>query len=209
MVIKINLLICFRAFCKQEQDKVLQFQVDEARKHFPDAKIMVAACGTKPVINNAEVFYYSFKPLGLTPPWDIATDYAKKNNFDNLIMVDGDNQFIFEEIKKLYDEHQGQVVIPERESRIIYIFDSKLDRTTLEDLENAYLRIDHNCNLKDPQPGLYLLNKDAIHKLNFKNIDSWAGDLAFLSQLYINNIEIKRSVVFFIFFKGVKTPTLS
>ena len=37
-----ELVIGFRAYCKQSEDKVLQFQVDEARKYFPDAKIIVS-----------------------------------------------------------------------------------------------------------------------------------------------------------------------
>jgi len=188
-VIKIRLLICFRAYCKQEEDKVLQFQVAEAKKHFPDAKIIVAVCGKKPVVD-AKIIHYSEKPIGLTKPWEIAIEQAK--DFDNLIMVDGDDQFIFEEIKKFYALCEGTTAIPKRQSRILYISDSKIDRITLEDLENAYIRTRYNTPLIDLQPGLYLLNKEAIQSLDFKDLDHWVGDLSFLDQLHKNDIQINQ-----------------
>lgn len=193
MVMKISLIVGFRAYLTGENDAELELQVREAKKYFPEAEIVVALCGkaaSKEVKENANVIHYSDKPLGLTPPWHILTEHAKKTNAEALILVDGDDQHIFSEIKKIYEANKGKVVIPEREKRIILITDSEANRVTLEDLENAYLRIKYNCELKDPQPGLYILNKEAISFLDLSQTDSWVGDMAFLSQLYENNIKI-------------------
>ena len=170
-------------------------QVREARKYFPDSSIVIALCGEKPtsIIKKyaTKIFHYSKTPKGWTEPWRILVQYAKSTRSKELILVDGDSQHIFSEIKRVYKKFKGKIVIPEREKRVIFLSDSDISRVTLEDIENTFLRVKYNCKLKDPQPGLFMiLDKEVLRMLNFKNISPWIGDAAFLSQLYKNKVKI-------------------
>jgi glucose-1-phosphate thymidylyltransferase len=118
-------------------------------------------------------------------------DYARNNSFDELIMVDGDDQHIFSEINRIYKKYRGHVIIPEREKRIIFLSDSSINRVAMEDLENAFLRVKYGCKLNDPQTGLFMfLNKDSIESIKLDGVKPWAGDLAVLSQLYEKKFKI-------------------
>jgi glucose-1-phosphate thymidylyltransferase len=141
--------------------------------------------------NANKIIHYSDKPLGFTKPWSILLDSIKNDTFDELIMVDGDDQHIFSEIKRIYKKYRGHVVIPEREKRIVFLSDSPINRVAMEDLENAFLRLKYNCKLNDPQTGLFMfLNKNAIDSIKLNGIGSWVGDLAVLSNLYEKKLKI-------------------
>ena len=156
---------------------------------------MVILCGNPPTKlvkkNASKIIHYSNNPLGFTQPWIILLDYAKKNSFDELMMVDGDDQHMFSEISRIYKKHRGKVVIPERKKRIVFLSDSSVNRVAMEDLENAFLRMKYGCKLNDPQPGLFmLLNKIATDSIKLDGVAPWIGDLAVLSSLYENKINI-------------------
>ncbi|HLC60540.1 MAG TPA: glucose-1-phosphate thymidylyltransferase [Candidatus Nanoarchaeia archaeon] len=190
-----NTIIGIRSYFTGQNADELEMQLRGARKYFPESKIVVALCGdepTKAIKGYAtKIFHYSKKPVGWTQPWKILTDYAKSSKATELIVVDGDGQHIFSEIRRIYDKNRGKVVVPEREKRIIFLSDSEISRVTLEDLENTFLRVKYNCTLKDPQPGLFMiLNRNVIYKINFNNIDPWIGDAAFLAHLYENKVKI-------------------
>ena len=188
-------IIGIRSYFSSSNAAELEMQIREAKKYFPDSEIVIALCGENPSksIENYHVtiFHYSDKPIGWTQPWKILTDYAKKSGSKGLIVVDGDSQHIFSEIKRLYTKYIGKVIIPEREKRVIFLSDSEISRVTLEDIENTFLRVKYNCKLKDPQPGLFMiLNKNVIDDLKFDKVDPWIGDISFISQLYENKIKI-------------------
>ena len=190
-----NPVIGIRSFFSRSNAAELEMQVREAKRYFPKSDIVIALYGEEPTKTikkyATKIFHYSKKPIGWTQPWKILTDYAKSSNSKELIVVDGDSQHIFSEIRRVSNKHSGKIVIPEREKRVIFLSDSEISRVTLEDLENTFLRIKYNCILKDPQPGLFMiLNKHALSKLNFENISPWIGDAVFLSQMYKNKIKI-------------------
>lgn len=201
---KMKPVIGIRAYltdCKKAQ---LEMQIRDAQKHFPEFEIVVALCGEEPgqfiEQNVTKLIYYSKKPLGLTPPWEILTDYAKAQGSELLIVVDGDDQHIFSEVKQLYDQcrhdlSSNKVVIPTREKRVVFVSDISMHGATLEDLENAFIRHKTNCRLIDLQPGLFMLSKGVISQLNFKNVCPWVGDIAFLDQLLSKGIELVSPVI--------------
>ena len=195
-----NPIIGIRSFFNSSNAAELEMQLRESRKYFPESRIVVALCGDEPskVIRNSadKIFHYSKKPIGWTQPWKILTDYAKSSKSEELIVVDGDSQHIFSEIKRVYNKNKGKVIVPEREKRFVFLSDSQISRATLEDLENTFLRVKYNCTLKDPQPGLFMiLKKEVIGKLNFNNAEPWIGDAAFLGQLYENNVKIESPMI--------------
>src|SRR3989338_9457157 len=190
-----NTVIGIRSFFSRSNAAELEMQVREAKRYFPKSDIVIALYGEEPTKTikkyATKIFHYSKKPIGWTQPWKILTDYAKSSNSKELIVVDGDDQHIFSEIKRIHKKYIGKVVIPEREKRIIFLSDSEISRVTLEDLENTFLRVKYNCTLKDPQPGLFMiLNRNVIYNINFNNIDPWIGDAAFLAHLYANKVKI-------------------
>ena len=59
-----------------------------------------------------------------------------------------------------------------------------MSRETVEEVENAFLRIKPGCKLIDPQPGLIiLLNQNAIQSLNLTEIPPMIGDIVITHQL--------------------------
>ena len=178
----------------------LNFQVKEAKKYFQNDKVVVFVCGDKPdseVYHTADkVFYYSEKPLGPLKPWQLAINYAKQENFEQVIVVDGDDQHIFSEIKRVHKDYdrnleKADVIIPERGKRIIYLSNSDIDRVTIEDLENAYIRVNYKNAVKDLQTGLFLLmNRQSICCLKLDNIDPWADDLVAVDQFYQHHLNV-------------------
>ena len=190
-----RLVLGIRAYLTGDNYKELETQVRDANKYFPEAAIVVALCGmeaTDYVKNNSTVIHYSTVPLGLTKPLSILINFTKENDYEELILVDGDDQFIISGVRKIYDKHKGDVVIPQRAIKHMFLSDSKISRNALDDLENAFLRVAYDCKLKDLQPGLYmLLNKNAINCINLDNKDMWIGDLILLSQLFKNKFKVK------------------
>lgn len=190
-----ELIIGIRSLFSRANAAELEMQLRGASKYFPESRIVIALCGEelpKALKRYAsKIFHYSKKPVGWTQPWKILADYAKLTKAKELIIVDGDSQHIFSEIRRVYDKNRGQVVVPEREKRIIFLSDSEISRVTLEDIENTFLRVKYDCKLKDPQPGLFMiLNKHILDKLSFEHVSPWIGDAAFLAQMYKDKVKI-------------------
>jgi hypothetical protein len=184
-------MIGFRYYSKNENDqKVLEMQCKDARKYFPDSFIAIALCGIK--MKNEKVadkiLHYSEKPIGFTSPLDILVKFAKQNNFDQLILCDGDDQHIFSELKKAYEDglkNKVDAVLPFRKNRNLFLEDNKkIDRLILEDIENESIRLISKLDFKDMQPGtLIILNRKIIESLNFENVPAWIGDISMTTQL--------------------------
>ena len=189
-----KLVIGIRAYLRNGKSE-LDFQLKEARKYFSKAKIVVAICGNSYISfarrKADKIVHYSNEPLGLGRVWKILTNYAKINNADELIIIDGDDRHYFNEVKRLYEENKADLIIPEREKRFIFLHEKEINGITLEDLENSFIRLKHKTLINDLQPGLFIIkNKKLINSLDFSNKDSWVGDMLFLDQILNKNISI-------------------
>ncbi|MFH1133470.1 MAG: glucose-1-phosphate thymidylyltransferase [Nanoarchaeota archaeon] len=194
------MIIGIRAYLTEASHDELVFQLEEARKHFPQAAIVVALCGQRPTERiaglGATIIHYSETLIGLTEAWKILVKEAQQAK-DSLIVVDGDDQHLFSEIRRMLDENKGEkAIIPEREKRVVFLSDSQLSRSTLEDLENGFIRMRYPQCPPDPQPGLYLLlDPDVVGKLDFETVGPFVGDLALLDQLLSQGIAIKAPLI--------------
>lgn len=195
-------MIGFRYYSQKEEDqKVLELQCKDAKKHFPNSFVVIALCGIK--MKNEKIadkiLHYSEKPLGFTEPLANLVNFAKKNKFNQLILCDGDNQHIFSELKKAYEEglkNKADATLPFRKNRNLFFEDNKkIDRLILEDIENESIRLVSKLNFKDIQPGtLIILNRKIIENLNFENVPPWVADFSLVTQLKdykVSEAEIK------------------
>lgn len=198
-----RILIGLRAYLTGDNDAELAMQVGEAKKFFPRCFLLVALCGrppTKMVLEVAdEVLHYSNPPLGLTPPFHIIIEYAKKHGFMECILTDGDEQHMFSEIRRVYGGSADKAVIPVRENRSLFFSDdngSGIDRPTLEDAENAFLRIRDGCMHTDPQPGLVILKTNAaLGAVELSQVPSMIGDIAITTQLFLAGMRIDAPLI--------------
>jgi len=192
MVEPAHLIIGLRAYGDEDSFKELEFQIRQSKAYFPSAFVISAICGKKApkkvqsIID--KIIHYSDKLVGLTTPLNELIKYTKNVRANQLILTDADNQHIFSEVRKAYDEGvkvKADAVIPIRKNKNLAFSDNKvIDRITLEEVENAFLRIKTGCKLIDPQPGLIiLLNQKAIRSLNLERIPSMIGDLVITDQL--------------------------
>lgn len=186
---KKKLVIGFRAHLVENKSKELIAQIKDTIKYFPDATIFVAACGEKPsaelkkLTNNID--YYNSVAIGLTPAWDRITKFANKVGADTLIVVDGDNQHKFSEIYRIYKENSdADIVIPQRTNRFSFEGDKEVDGLTLEDLMNAFVKINYSTPLFDLQVGVFIFNsKQIIDSFDFSNFEDYLGDLSLYEQI--------------------------
>jgi len=199
MVEPAHLIIGLRAYGDEDSFKELEFQIRQSKAYFPSAFVISAICGKEAPVKIQsiidKIIHYSDNPIGLTPPLHELIKYATKAYSNQLILTDGDNQHIFSQIKMAYDEGikvKADAVIPIRKNKNLGFSDDKvIDRITLEEVENAFLRIKKGCKLIDPQPGLIiLLNQKAIKSLNLEGIPSMIGDLVITDQLLRENYKI-------------------
>lgn len=186
-----ELFIGLRGYLTGDNEDELELQCLEARKFFPDSRLVVALCGLpagEKVTGLAdEVVHYSGKPLGLTHPFRLLVEKAKNGTFERAILTDGDSQHVFSEIKKVFGSCRADAAIPTRKNKSLIFSDkgADMDRIVMEELENAFLRVKTGCMLRDPQPGLVLLmNRKALDCLNLEGVPSMLGDLAITRQLF-------------------------
>lgn len=196
-----SLLIGLRAYLTGDNDSELEMQASDARKFFPDSFLLISLCG-KPPTGKAtdmadEVQHYSKKPLGLTPPFRMIADFAREKGFSKCILTDGDEQHMFSEIKRIFDPDSPSVVIPVRENRSLFFSDdAAIDRLTLEEAENAFLRLRYGCMLADPQPGLVILpGRKAIMAAGLSGVASMIGDLALATRLFLAGFRIEEPAI--------------
>ncbi|MCD1294894.1 hypothetical protein CUJ83_07770 [Methanocella sp. CWC-04] len=187
------LIIGIRALLDNDEP-ILLSQLTDARKHFPGAKIVLAVCGDDPSEKIKglcdKVLYYSQKPSGLTEPLRIIIDHAKEHNANELIITDGDDQFYFSEIRRLYELGKSSgydAVIPKRVRKSLFFQDGNYDRVLVEDCENILFRKAYPNGIKDPQPGVeIMLNRDTISCLSMENVPCWIGDIVITYLLLYN-----------------------
>ncbi len=125
------LFLGIRALIKGDEN-VLRSQFEDARLYFPGSKLILAVCGEEPSAALGglcdAVLYYSEKPMGLTLPWHLLVEYAQNHGAERLILCDGDDQFIFSELKRVYDAARDcDAVIPIRTKKSLFFCDECLD----------------------------------------------------------------------------------
>ena len=108
MVEHSHLIIGLRAYGNEYSFKELEFQIRQNKAYFLSAFVVSAICGKKAPMKIQsiidKIIHYSDKPIGLTPPLHELIEYIKDVCSNRLILTDGDNQHIFSEIRKAYDE---------------------------------------------------------------------------------------------------------
>lgn len=133
-------------------------------------------------------------------------DYAKENNADVMITIDGDGQFLPEEIPKLLNpilEKKSDVVIG-------YRFDDKTEMPNYRKFGNKIL--DRITNLaselpfKDTQSGFRSYSKKAINSINFSDT-GFGVDSEILVSASRNGLKISEEKVTVIYDTGWETST--
>lgn len=191
-----EILIGFRAYTRTDEREI-SLQLSDAREFFPDSFLTVALCGKAPSPRLKkiadEVIYYSLTPTGLTKPLELLLERAKDGGYSKCILTDGDRQHKLSEICRVWGGSKEKVLVPVRKNRSLFFKDgSDIDRLTLEELENAFLRIKTGCMLRDPQPGLVMFkNRSAISAVNLSGTPSMIGDIVITTQVFLRGIEIE------------------
>jgi|GEM_PF-4633 len=188
-----TLAIGIRSLVSDEGLPELLRQAADARKEFPEAKLVLAACGMEPPEGLSasfdKVVHYSNKAEGYGKPWALILAYAEESGCDDVIVTNGNDQHIFAEVRKAYEKAQPGVVVPERMKRVVFMRDT-IDGQTLEDLENGFIRHKWSTGIRDLQSGLFILkgrNSWRGLREGMEKLDSWLGDLAFYDLLFSRN----------------------
>jgi hypothetical protein len=189
------LFLGFRALIDRDEG-VLCSQLGDARRYFPGSRLVAAVCGDRPseAVTGLcdDVLYYSEKPLGITLPWHHLIEHAKGHGAGELLLCDGDDQFIFSELRRVYDMANGRdAIVPVRRKKSLFFQDDCIDRVLIEECENLLFRAACPNTLRDPQPGaLFLMTGKAIACLSMETVPSWIADLAATAQLLGNGCTI-------------------
>ncbi|MEC7871153.1 MAG: glycosyltransferase family 2 protein [Chloroflexota bacterium] len=133
-------------------------------------------------------------------------DYAKHSNADVIVTIDGDGQFLPEEIPKLakYVENGKSDIV------IGYRFETEKDMPSYRKFGNKILdevsKKAANLNLRDTQSGFRAYSKQAIAKIHFKN-NGFAADSEILIDASEKNLSISEQNVSVLYNTGNKTST--
>ena len=133
-------------------------------------------------------------------------DYAKHSNADVIVTIDGDGQFLPEEIPKLAkDVENGKSDIV-----IGYRFETEKDMPSYRKFGNKILdevsKKAANLSLRDTQSGFRAYSKQAIAKIHFKN-NGFAADSEILIDASEKNLSISEHNVTVLYNTGNKTST--
>ena len=133
-------------------------------------------------------------------------DFAKHSNADVIVTIDGDGQFLPEEIPKLVKD------IEDGKSDIVigYRFETEKDMPSYRKFGNKVLdelsKRAANLNLRDTQSGFRAYSKRAIAKIHFRN-DGFAADSEILIDASEKNLLISEHNVSVLYNTGNKTST--
>jgi glycosyltransferase involved in cell wall biosynthesis len=133
-------------------------------------------------------------------------DFARHSNADVIITIDGDGQFLPEEIPKLtkdIEDGKSDIVIG-------YRFETEKDMPTYRKIGNKILdelsKKAAHLNLRDTQSGFRAYSKKAITKIHFKN-DGFAADSEILINASEHNLSISEYNVTVLYDTGTRTST--
>jgi glycosyltransferase involved in cell wall biosynthesis len=133
-------------------------------------------------------------------------DFARHSNADIIVTIDGDGQFLPEEISKLtkdIEDGKSDIVIG-------YRFATEKDMPSYRKFGNKILdevsKKAANLNLRDTQSGFRAYSKKAITTINFRN-DGFAADSEILINASEKNMKISEHNVTVIYNTGTRTST--
>ena len=133
-------------------------------------------------------------------------DFARHSNADVIVTIDGDGQFLPEEIPKLTED------IENGKSDIVigYRFETEKDMPSYRKIGNKVLdelsKQVSNLNLRDTQSGFRAYSKKAIEKINFKN-NGFVADSEILIDASTKDLIISEQHVTVLYNTGTRTST--
>ena len=133
-------------------------------------------------------------------------DFARHSNADVIVTIDGDGQFLPEEIPKLTED------IKNGKSDIVigYRFETEKDMPSYRKIGNKVLdelsKTASNLNLRDTQSGFRAYSKKAIEKINFKN-NGFVADSEILIDASTKDLTISEQHVTVLYNTGTRTST--
>jgi glycosyltransferase involved in cell wall biosynthesis len=133
-------------------------------------------------------------------------DFARHSNADVIVTIDGDGQFLPEEIPKLTKD------IENGNSDIVvgYRFETEKDMPSYRKFGNKVLdklsKQASNLNLRDTQSGFRAYSKKAIEKIDFKN-NGFVADSEILIDASTKNLTISEQHVTVLYNTGSRTST--
>ena len=162
-------IACIPAF---NEEKNISDLVNDVSKYV-DSVIVCDDGSTDDTVNEAKksgAFVISNnKNLGKGAALKSLFNFARHSNADVIITIDGDGQFLPEEIPKLtkdIEDSKSDIVIG-------YRFETEKDMPSYRKIGNKVLdelsKTASNLNLRDTQSGFRAYSKKAIEKINFKS----------------------------------------
>ena len=133
-------------------------------------------------------------------------NFARHSNADVIVTIDGDGQFLPEEIPKLTED------IENGKSDIVigYRFETEKDMPSYRKIGNKVLdelsKTASNLNLRDTQSGFRAYSKKAIEKINFKN-NGFVADSEILIDASTKDLIISEQHVTVLYNTGTRTST--
>jgi len=156
-------------------------------------------------ISGAEVIHHS-KNLGKGAALKSLFNYARNSNFDVIVTIDGDGQFLAEEISKLVKS------IVEKKSDIVigYRFDDKTEMPSYRKVGNKILdkitSLASDLPFRDTQSGFRAYSKKAIDLITFQT-NGFGADSEILINISKKGLRISEEKVTVIYNTGRKTST--
>ena len=133
-------------------------------------------------------------------------DFARHSNADVIITIDGDGQFLPEEIPKLtkdIEDGKSDIVIG-------YRFETEKDMPSYRKIGNKVLdelsKKASNLNLRDTQSGFRAYSKKAIEKINFTH-NGFVADSEILIDASTKDLTISEQHVTVLYDTGGRTST--
>tara|TARA_B110000495_G_C22951402_1_gene557128 strand:- start:17 stop:895 length:879 start_codon:yes stop_codon:yes gene_type:complete len=156
-------------------------------------------------ISGAEVIHHS-KNLGKGAALKSLFNYARNSNFDVIVTIDGDGQFLPEEITKLVKS------IVEKKSDIVigYRFDDKTEMPSYRKIGNKILdkitSLASDLPFRDTQSGFRAYSKKSIDLITFQT-NGFGADSEILINISKKGLRISEQKVTVLYETGRKTST--
>ena len=133
-------------------------------------------------------------------------DFARHSNADVIVTIDGDGQFLPEEIPKLIKD----IVNGKSDIVIGYRFETEKDMPSYRKIGNKVLdklsKTASNLNLRDTQSGFRAYSKKAIEKINFTH-NGFVADSEILIDASTKDLTISEQHVTVLYNTGTRTST--
>ena len=199
-------IACIPAF---NEEKVIANLINDVSKYV-DSVIVCDDGSTDGTVNESKksgAFVISNdKNLGKGAALKSLFDFARHSNADVIVTIDGDGQFLPQEIPKLTKD------IKDGKSDIVigYRFETEKDMPSYRKIGNKVLdelsKKASNLNLRDTQSGFRAYSKKAIEKINFIN-NGFVADSEILIDASTKDLTISEQHVTVLYNTGGRTST--